>query len=152
MELIMGSDHGGWELAAHLAERLRQAGHTVRTVGATGPESVDYPAIAETVGRAVTKGEAQLGILVCGSGIGVCIAANKVPGVRAALVHDELTARLSRQHNDANVLCLGGRLIGPVAADAIVDAWLGTAFEGGRHSRRIDQIHAIEQAPTGSAC
>lgn len=152
MELILGCDHGGWELAAHLAGRLRQAGHAVRCVGATGPESVDYPPISETVGRAVATGEVPLGILVCGSGIGVSIAANKVPGVRAALVHDELTARLSRQHNDANVLCLGGRLIGTVAADAIVDAWLGASFEGGRHGRRIDQIHAIEQAPSETAC
>lgn len=115
------------------------------TVGATGPESVDYPPISAAVGHAVAKGEPALGILVCGSGIGVSIAANKVPGIRAALCHDILTARLSRQHNDANVLCLGGRLIGPAAAEAIVATWLETAFEGGRHTRRVDQIREIEQ-------
>lgn len=152
MELILGCDHGGWELAAHLAGYLRQAGHTVQTVGATGPASVDYPPIAQAVGQAVVTGAVPLGILVCGSGIGVSIAANKVPGIRAALVHDELSARLSRQHNDANVLCLGGRLIGTAAAEAVVDAWLGASFEGGRHRRRVEQIHAIEQAPAESAC
>ena len=146
MEVIVGCDHGGWELAQHLTDRLSRQGHSVTTVGATGPESVDYPPVAEGVGRAVTNGSAHLGILVCGSGIGVSIAANKVPGVRAALCHDILTARLSRQHNDANVLCLGGRLLGVTAAEAIVDTWLETAFEGGRHARRVGQISDIERS------
>jgi ribose 5-phosphate isomerase B len=145
VELIIGCDHGGWELAVHLTQWLQNAGHQVTAIGATGPERVDYPPIAEAVGRAVAKGEPPLGILVCGSGIGVSIAANKVKGVRAALCHDILTARLSRQHNDANVLCLGGRLVGPTAAEAIVAAWLESAFEGGRHAQRVDQIRDIEE-------
>lgn len=146
VKLIIGCDHGGWELARHLATWLEAAGHTVKAIGATDGESTDYPPVAQTVAQAVASGEYERGILVCGSGIGVSIAANKVPGIRCALCHDELTARLSRQHNDSNVLALGGRLVGPTLAEAIVKTWLETPFEGGRHARRIGQIAEIEQS------
>lgn len=148
MELICGSDHGGWELAAHLTAWLRGAGHTVTPVGAADESPVDYPPVAEAVGKAVAAGKPPLGLLICGSGIGMSIAANKVPGIRAALCHDILTARLARAHNDANILVLGGRLLGKSAAEAIVAAWLGTEFDGGRHGRRIGQISDIEKAIT----
>lgn len=142
--IIIGCDHAAVGLKNDLAAELRSTGAQVEDVGTTGSEPVDYPDVAELVGRRVASGEAERGILLCGTGIGVCIAANKIAGVRAALCHDVTTARLSRRHNDANVLCLGGRTIGPAVALEIVRTWLGTPFEEGRHRRRIEKIEAIE--------
>ena len=148
--VVIGSDHAGVELKAHLVEHLREAGHTVDDVGTSGSESVDYPDFGAHVGRVVAGGDADLGVCVGGTGIGIGIAANKVPGVRAAIVHDVTSATMARRHNDANVLCLGARLLGPqVAADAL-DAFLATPFEGGRHQRRVDRIGELEaQGSTG---
>lgn len=111
-------------------------------------QSYDYPDIAYPVARAVADGEADTGILVCGTGIGMCIAANKVPGVRAALVYDHINAEIARRHNDANVLCISGELLGSTVIEHIIDAWLNAAFEGGRHARRVAKITAIEQGQT----
>jgi ribose 5-phosphate isomerase B len=139
--VALASDHAGYELKAHIAASLTNAGYSVLDFGTNGPESVDYPDYAAAVAAAVTDGRAERGVLVCGSGIGISIAANRHPGVRAALVHDVTTARLSRQHNDANVIALGARVIGPEVAKECVDAFLNTAFEGGeRHSRRIAKM------------
>ncbi|HWC10114.1 MAG TPA: ribose 5-phosphate isomerase B, partial [Acidimicrobiales bacterium] len=148
--VAIGSDHAGVELKAHLVEHLREAGHTVDDVGTSGTESVDYPDYGALVARAVAAGDADLGVCVCGTGIGIGIAANKVPGVRAAIVHDVTSATMARRHNDANVVCLGARLLGPqVAADAL-DAFLATAFEGGRHQRRIDRLAGLEREASRS--
>jgi ribose 5-phosphate isomerase B len=139
--VALASDHAGYELKAHIAASLATAGYSVLDFGTNGPESVDYPDYAAAVAAAVTDGRAERGVLVCGSGIGISIAANRHAGVRAALVHDVTTARLSRQHNDANVIALGARVIGPEVAKDCVDAFLNTAFEGGeRHSRRIAKM------------
>ncbi|MGV3526742.1 MAG: ribose 5-phosphate isomerase B [Candidatus Sericytochromatia bacterium] len=142
--LALGADHAGWQLKNHLVQWLQQQGHTVTDYGVNGPASVDYPDLAATVGRAVAAGTQTLGILVCGSGIGVSIAANKVPGVRAAHCHDPISARLSREHNDANVLTLGERLVTPLVAEEIVSAWLEAQFAGGRHQQRVAKITALE--------
>ncbi len=147
MKLVMGSDHAGFELRMTLADHLRSAGHDVTDLGTHDTASVDYPDYGAAVGRAVADGEAELGIAVCGSGIGIAIAANKVAGVRAATVHDVTSARLAREHNDANVVCLGERFIGPQVALDAVDAFLAAAFEGGRHTRRVDKISALESSP-----
>lgn len=141
--VALGSDHAGFVLKAQVATHLAGRGIEVLDLGAHSTDRVDYPDFGEAVGRAVVSGEAEVGIAVCGSGIGIAIAANKVAGVRAATVHDATSARLARQHNDANVLCLGERLTGiQVALDA-VDAWLEASFEGGRHTGRIDKIDRI---------
>ena len=142
--IVIGCDHAAVDLKEDIVADLRSAGARVEDVGTTGPESVDYPDFAERVARRVVSGEAERGILLCGTGIGVCIAANKVPGIRAALCHDVTTARLSRQHNDANVLCLGGRTMGRTVALEIVGTWLSTPFTEGRHRRRLEKIEAIE--------
>lgn len=142
--LAIGSDHAGLQLKNHLVQWLQQRGHTVTDYGVNSPASVDYPDIAATVGRAVAAGSSPLGILVCGSGIGVSIAANKVPGVRAAHCHDPLSARLSREHNNANILTLGERLVTPLVAEEIVSAWLEAQFAGGRHQQRVAKITALE--------
>lgn len=144
MRLAVGSDHAGFELKAAVVEHLRAAGHEVADLGTYGPESVDYPDYGAAVGHEVVSGRAELGIALCGSGIGIAIAANKVAGVRAATVHDATSARLSREHNDANVLCLGQRLTGEQVALDAVDAWLAARFGAGRHQRRIDKISALE--------
>ncbi|WP_298364576.1 ribose 5-phosphate isomerase B [Azospirillum sp.] len=139
--VALASDHAGYELKAHIAASLTKAGYSVLDFGTNGPESVDYPDYAAAVAAAVTDGRAERGVLVCGSGIGISIAANRHAGVRAALVHDVTTARLCRLHNDANVIALGARVIGPEVAKDCVDAFLNTAFEGGeRHSRRIAKM------------
>jgi ribose 5-phosphate isomerase B len=124
--------------------KLRDWQYEVQDFGVQGPDSVDYPDYALLVARAVAEGRADRGVLVCGTGIGMSIAANKVAGIRAALASDEFSARMAREHNDANVLCLGGRVLGPDRALAILGAWLEARFEGGRHQRRIDKIHAAE--------
>lgn len=145
MRVAVGSDHAGFELKVHLVEHLRRAGHEVVDLGTTSTEPVDYPPICAEVGRLVASGAVERGIVLGGSGQGEQIAANKVRGVRAALGNDLTTARLSRAHNDANVLALGGRLVAPGLAGRIVEAWLATPFDGGRHQRRIEQIAEIEE-------
>ena len=145
MRLAVGSDHAGIELKMAVAEHLRAAGHDVADLGTHDASSVDYPDYGAAVGRAVVGGQADLGVAVCGSGIGIAIAANKVPGVRAATVHDATSARLAREHNDANVLCLGQRLTGVQVALDAVDAWLAASFGGGRHQGRVDKISALER-------
>lgn len=145
MKIAIGTDHRGAETARSLVPYLQARGHEVVLVGEASGSNCDYPDNAFLVGRAVSGGQYDRGVLVCGSGIGMSIAANKVRGVRAALVQDELTAQLSRSHNDANVLCLSGDLLGQMLVRRIVDVWLGTPFEGGRHARRVSKIKAIEE-------
>ncbi|PWC33077.1 ribose 5-phosphate isomerase B [Azospirillum sp. TSO35-2] len=139
--VALASDHAGYELKAQIARQLEGAGYAVLDLGTDGPASVDYPDFAAALAAAVTDGRAQRGVLICGSGIGISIAANRHPGIRAALVHDVTTARLSREHNDANVIALGARVIGPEIAKDCVDVFLKAEFEGGeRHSRRIAKM------------
>lgn len=144
MRLYVGSDHAGFALKEQVREHLEQEGHEVVDVGTHSEDSVDYPDFARQVGEAVAAGDAEYGILVCGSGLGMAIAANKVDGVRAVQVMDTEMAKMSRMHNDANVVTLAGRYTEPATADAIVDTFLATAFEGGRHQNRVDKITAIE--------
>jgi ribose 5-phosphate isomerase B len=146
MRIAIGADHAGFELKQHLVETLRRLGHDVDDRGAHRDEPVDYPEISADVARAVAQGRADRGIVVGGSGQGEQIAANKVAGVRAALCNDLYTTRMSRQHNDANVLAIGGRVVAFGLAEEIVTLWLDTRFDGGRHQRRIEQIAAIERA------
>jgi ribose 5-phosphate isomerase B len=138
--LMIGSDHAGFELKERLKQALDRRGIAYEDVGTHSAESVDYPDFAHQVARAVSSGRAEKGLLVCGSGQGMAMTANKYEGVRAALPHDEESARLSREHNDANVLALGGRVLSPELAERILDAWLSTPFGGGRHQRRVDKI------------
>lgn len=145
MRVAIGSDHAGYELKVHLVAVLESLGHTVDDHGTDSTEAVDYPPICAGVARAVVDGEADRGIVLGGSGQGEQIAANKVPGARAALCNDLYTARLSREHNDANVLSMGGRIVAPGLADEILELWLTTDFDGGRHQRRVEMISAIEQ-------
>jgi len=144
MRIAIGADHAGFALKQHLVRTLHRLGHEVDDRGTYDEQSVDYPEICAGVGRAVAEGRADRGIVLGGSGQGEQIAANKVRGVRAALCNDLYTARMSREHNDANVLAMGGRIVGTGLADEIVTLWLATSFEGGRHQRRLDQIAAIE--------
>jgi len=146
VRIAVGSDHAGYDLKALLAGHLAEAGHQVDDLG-TGDDqdSVDYPDFGAAVGRAVAAGQADLGVGVCGTGIGISIAANKVPGVRAALVHDVTTAVLAREHNHANVVCFGGRTTGVATAFDAVDAFLAATPQHGRHDRRIDEIAALER-------
>jgi ribose 5-phosphate isomerase B len=143
--VAIGADHGGFELKEQLKNYLREWGYQVLDLGTHSTEPVDYPDFAEAVARAVAHGEAWLGIMLDSAGIGSSIAANKVPGVRAALCYDRATARNSREHNDANVLALGAKLIAPEAAREIVALWLATPFTGGRHQRRVEKIRNIEE-------
>lgn len=145
VRIAIGADHAGYRLKEHLKRTLQRLGHVVDDRGTHGEESVDYPPICMAVAREVAAGHAERGIVLGGSGQGEQIAANKVAGVRAALCNDLYTARLSREHNDANVLSMGGRIVAAGLADEIVALWLTTAFEGGRHQRRLDQIAAAEQ-------
>jgi ribose 5-phosphate isomerase B len=140
MNIAIGSDHGGFELKQCIAALLKDRGDSVIDLGADSAASVDYPDFATEVCEKVLSGEAEYGILVCGTGIGMSMAANRYRGIRAALCHDEYTARLSREHNSANVLCLGGRVLGQGLAECIVEAWLDTEFRGGRHQKRIDKF------------
>ncbi len=146
MRIAIGSDHAGYDLKQHLIGVLTSLGHEVDDQGTHGTDSVDYPPICAGVARTVVEGRAHRGIVLGGSGQGEQIAANKVPGVRAALCNDLYTARMSREHNDANVLAMGGRIVAPGLAAEILDTWLATAFAGGRHARRIEQITHIEEA------
>lgn len=145
----IGSDHAGFQLKQVIAARLEENGISYEDLGTFDENAVDYPDYALKVAEGVAAHRYQRGILICGTGIGVAIAANKVPGIRAANCHDPLSARLSRQHNDANILTLGGRMLGPELAWEIVQVWLGTPFAGGRHQGRIDKITAIEKKYTG---
>ncbi|KUK12082.1 MAG: Ribose-5-phosphate isomerase [Moorella sp. 60_41] len=145
MRIALGSDHGGYHLKEEIKKFLEEAGVLYRDFGCFNPEAVDYPDYARQVAEAVARGEFERGILCCGTGIGVAIAANKVPGIRAALCHDTFSARASREHNDANVLALGGRVIGPGLAREIVKTWLEAGFTGGRHARRLAKIAALEK-------
>lgn len=145
MRIALGADHAGFPLKTLVAKHLVDGGHEVVDLGTDSEESVDYPSFCAAVGRAVIAGEAESGIVMGGSGQGEAIAANKVHGVRAALCHDEWTARFARLHNDANVLSMGGRLLGEALALAIVDVFLATDFEGDRHVRRLQQIADIEK-------
>lgn len=140
MKLVIGNDHAGVEFKEKLVKALEERGHTVINVGTDSLESVDYPDIAVLVGEKVLDGEAEFGILICGTGIGISIAANKIKGIRAALVHNEFTAKLARLHNDANVIALGARVIGDELGLACVETFINTEFEGGRHARRVDKI------------
>ena len=142
--IAVGSDHAGYSLKQRLATELRTLGHEVLDLGAHDADRVDYPDFGAAVGRAVAGAEADLGVCVCGSGIGIAMAANKVPGVRAAPVHDATSARLARQHNDANVLCLGERLLDPDVASEAVRAWLDAEFEGGRHIGRVAKLAELD--------
>ena len=144
MRIAIGSDHAGFELKAHLVTMLSARGHQVADKGTDSVESVDYPPICAAVGRAVADGRADRGIVLGGSGQGEQLAANKVRGVRAALCNDLYTARMSRAHNDANVLSIGARVVGLGLAEEIVALWLDEPFEGGRHRRRVEQVMAIE--------
>jgi len=145
VRIAIGADHAGFALKEHLKQTLARLGHTVDDHGTHSDASIDYPPICFAVGRAVAEGRADRGIVLGGSGQGEQIAANKICGVRAALCNDLYTARLSRQHNDANVLSMGGRIVATGLADEILELWLTTAFEGGRHQRRVDQISAVER-------
>jgi ribose 5-phosphate isomerase B len=144
VRIAIGADHAGYALKEHLKRTLARLGHTVDDHGTHSEDSVDYPPICINVGRAVVEGRADRGIVLGGSGQGEQIAANKVRGVRAALCNDLYAARLSREHNDANVLSMGGRIVAFGLADEILSVWLATPFAGGRHQRRVDQIHQAE--------
>jgi ribose 5-phosphate isomerase B len=146
LRIALGADHAGVALKDNLARLLDERGVTFKDFGTHGPDSVDYPDFAADVARAVASGDYDRGLLVCGSGIGMAIAANKIPGIRAAVVTEPESARLSRSHNDANVLALGARLTPPEVATAIVTAFLDTPFEGGRHQRRIDKLTQLDSA------
>jgi ribose 5-phosphate isomerase B len=146
MRVAIGSDHAGFELKQHLVQSLANLGHDVDDLGTDSTEPVDYPPICADVARRVAKGEAERGIVLGGSGQGEQIAANKVRGIRAALCNDLYSAKYSRLHNDANVLSIGGRVVGTGLADEILGVWLSTEFEGGRHVRRIEEIAEIEES------
>lgn len=142
--IAIGSDHGGFELKNQIIEYLRQKNIEVKDFGTYSKDSVDYPDCAKPVCQAVLNSECENGILICGTGIGISIAANKFKGIRAALCSDAFGAKMSKAHNNANILCLGGRVLSKETAFTIVDAWLSTEFEGGRHINRINKIHQIE--------
>lgn len=145
MKIAVGSDHRGYESKEQIKNIVIQLGHEAVDFGTTNNNPVDYPDVAYLAARAVVNSEADRAILVCGTGIGMSIAANKVAGIRAALCHDELSAQISRDHNNANVLCISGDLVGEVLLRKIVEVWLSTEFSGGRHKRRVDKISSIEQ-------
>ena len=144
MKIAVGSDHRGYEVKRRIATVLQQLGHEVLDIGPNSRDSVDYPDFGIPVALAVSEGRVQRGVLICGTGIGMCIAANKVRHVRAAPCHDSITAEMSRRHNDANVLCLSADLLGEDLLDRMVRIWLETAFESGRHARRVEKITRFE--------
>jgi ribose 5-phosphate isomerase B len=146
MKIAIGSDHRGFEAKTRILSVLHQLGHDVYDAGPHGRDSVDYPDFAFEVAGAVSERRAERGILICGTGIGMCIAANKVRGVRAAPCHDGITAEMSRRHNDANVLCLSADLLGEELIDRMVRIWLETPFDGGRHARRVEKIARYENS------
>ena len=144
MRVAVGSDHRGFGVKAKLIELVIRLGHEVEDVGTCSAESVDYPDVAAIVGQKVSANQVDRGILICGTGMGMCITANKFPGVRACTCHDDLTAEMSRRHNDSNVLCLSADLLGDRLVNRMVEIWLKTEFEGGRHARRIEKIAHLE--------
>lgn len=150
-DIAIGADHGGVELKALLIAQLRERGYSLHDCGTQGTEPADYPVIARAVARLVAAGACRWGIVIDGAGIGSCMAANKVPGIRAAMCYDISSARNSREHNHANVLSLGAGLIGPALARQIVDAWLATEWGGGRHARRVALIEDSSTVPAGAA-
>lgn len=151
MRVAVGADHAGFPLKAHLLRWLQEQGHQVRDLGTFDEEPVDYPPVCALVGLTVTRAAIDVGIVVGGSGQGEQMAANKVPGVRAALCNDLYTARMARAHNDANVLAIGARVVAPALAEEITQVWLATTFDGGRHQHRLDQIAGIEENPEAVA-
>lgn len=145
MKIIIGNDHAATAMKFEIMDYLKELGHEVVNVGTDGNESCNYPEYGEKVGRAVVAGEADCGVLICGTGVGISIAANKVVGVRAAVCSDVTTARLVKEHNNANIIAFGARIVGTELAKDIVKAYLGAEFLGGRHQPRIDMIHEIEK-------
>jgi len=144
--IVVGSDHGGLELKQAVIELLQARGLECVDYGTNGSDSVDYPDFGAKVSHAVSRGDMEKGILICGTGIGMSIIANKFPGIRAALVHDEFTAQMSKEHNNANILVMGGRILSVEQGVKLVEIWLDTEFEGGRHQNRLLKIAAAEQA------
>ncbi len=149
MRVAIGSDHAGFQLKRELKKVLEEMGHECIDFGTEGPESVDYPDFAEKVSEAVSTGKVERGVLICGTGIGMSIVANKFPDVRASLCNDLYTAKFSRLHNDANILVIGGRVVGVDLAKEILRTWFTTEFEGGRHLRRLQKIKSIEERYAG---
>jgi ribose 5-phosphate isomerase B len=150
MKIAIGSDHRGYDAKRRIVPLLQQLGHEIVDVGPEAPGSVDYPDYAFQVAQAVGEGRVDRGILICGTGIGMCIAANKVAGVRAAPCHDSITAEMSRRHNDANILCLSADLLGEELIERMLRIWLDTEFEGGRHARRVEKISRFEDKGPGA--
>lgn len=148
MKIAIGNDHAALELKNHIVDYLIREGHEVVNFGTDTPASTDYPIYGARVAHAVANGECERGIVICGTGIGISISANKVKGIRCALCSEPVSAKLTRQHNDANVLAMGARIIGPAMAEEIVHTFLTTEFEGGRHSRRVDLITKLENGQT----
>ncbi|MBQ6315454.1 MAG: ribose 5-phosphate isomerase B [Mogibacterium sp.] len=144
MKIVIGSDHAAYELKEAVKAKLEAEGYEMIDVGTNSTESVDYPKFGHAVGKAVASGEADKGIAICGTGIGISIAANKVPGIRAGVVHNVWTAEMTKAHNDANVLCFGARVVDQETAFAMVDAWLNTEFMGDKHLRRINEIEDLD--------
>lgn len=145
MKIVIASDHAGYRLKQQLLPLFSEWNVTVQDMGCYDETSVDYPDYGLKVATAVAEGDADRGILICGTGLGMCITANKVPGVRAVTVHDEFSAKMSRLHNDANVLTMGERVIGPGVAAEVIKVWLTTEFEGGRHERRVEKMKSVER-------
>jgi ribose 5-phosphate isomerase B len=145
MRIAIGSDHRGYHLKEQIIGMLRSKGHEALDEGTCGTESVDYPDFAVLVAKKVSQGAAERGVLICGTGIGMAVTANKFSGVRAAPCNDEVTAEISRRHNDLNVLCLSADMLSPRTVERMVEVWLTTPFEGGRHERRVEKIHQLER-------
>jgi ribose 5-phosphate isomerase B len=152
MRISIGSDHRGIQMKSKLVDALHQLGHQVQDLGTNSTESCDYPDIAAAVAKKVSCSESDRGILICGTGIGMQIAANKFPSVRATTCHDEFTAEMCRRHNDVNVLCLSADMLGERRVDQLVKVWLTTEFEGGRHARRVEKISELERNPQRGDC
>jgi ribose 5-phosphate isomerase B len=144
MKVAIGSDHRGFQVKRKVVEFIERLGHEAIDLGTSTEGTVDYPDFALEVGNAISQGRVDRGILICGTGIGMSMAANKIRGVRAALCHDDVTAEMSRRHNDANVMCLSADLLGDRIIERMIEKWLSTEFEGGRHARRVDKIRRIE--------
>ena len=143
--IALGCDHGGYELMQEVKKHLEERGLEYKDFGCNGPESVDYPVYGKKVAQAIVDGECEKGILICGTGVGISLAANKIRGIRAVVCSEASTARLSRQHNDTNILAFGARIIGTETAKDIVKAWLEAEFEGGRHQKRVDMLMKLEE-------
>ncbi len=150
MKIAIGSDHRGFDVKRRVVSVLQQLGHEVSDLGPHAGESVDYPDFAFQVAQAVSERKVERGVLICGTGIGMCIAANKVAGVRAAPCHDSITAEMSRRHNDSNIICLSADLLGDELIDRMLKIWLDTQFEGGRHARRVEKITRYESGEPGA--